>query len=53
MDNANETVQMQIYTTFEKRKAFQLLCIANNTDMTKAVNKFIDLCLSEKKLNVI
>lgn len=52
MDNTNETAQMLIYTTLDKRKAFQILCISNDTDATKAVNKYIDLCLSENKLIV-
>lgn len=52
MDNTNNTVQLSVYVTPEIKTDFNVLCIKNQTDMTKAINKYIALCLSENKLIV-
>ena len=52
MENTNGTVQLSIYVTPSIRTDFNVLCIKNQTDMTKAINKYIALCLAENKLIV-
>lgn len=52
MENTNDTVQLSVYVTPKTKTDFNVLCIKNQTDMTKAINKYIALCLSENKLIV-
>jgi len=52
MENVNETVQLSVYVTPQIKIEFQVLCTRNQTDMTKAINKYIALCLAENKLIV-
>ena len=53
MESNTDTAQMKVYVTPEINKVkFQVLCTENRTDMTKAINKYIALCLTENKLIV-